>query len=154
MSESKPIFGTNLCCQIGILCHDIEKVTRDYAEFFGVEMPPITQTGEDRAVYHGKPTPARTLQSFFDIGPGIQIELLQPDEEESTWRHDLDTYGEGFHHIAFWVDDTEKCIDLCRERGWEMTQQGTWDTGMYSYIDARSTLKVCLELLQKGDFRK
>ena len=79
MSEAKPILGTNICTQIGILVHDIEKATKEYAEFFGVDVPPIGQTGENRAVYHGKPTPARTLQSFFDIGPNIQIELLSPD---------------------------------------------------------------------------
>lgn len=152
MSEAKPILGTNICTQIGILVHDIEKATKEYAEFFGVDVPPIGQTGENRAVYHGKPTPARTLQSFFDIGPNIQIELLSPDEEDSVWRHDLDTYGEGVHHIAFQVNDTEKCIDLCRKKGWEVTQRGTWPTGQYTYIDARSTLKVVLELLESGHF--
>ena len=152
MSETKSVLGTTICTQIGILVRDIEAAARAYADFFGVEVPPISQTGENRAVYHGRPTPARTRQAFFDIGPNIQIELLQPDEEESVWRHDLDTYGEGVHHIAFQVNDTEKCVELCRKRGWETTQTGTWPTGRYTYIDARDSLKVVLELLESGRF--
>jgi len=45
-------------------------------------------------------TPARCLQAFFELG-SVQIELIQPDENPSVWREDLDKNGEGIHHIAF-----------------------------------------------------
>lgn len=153
--ESKPILGNNLCTQIGILVNDIEKAAADYAKFFGVPVPPISITDEvDKSNTHylGKPTPARTKQAFFDIGPNIQIELLQPDEKESTWRADLDSRGEGVHHIAFQIDGMDKMIDVCEENGMKLVQRGKWDTGHYAYIDANDTLKLTLELLENGKF--
>lgn len=145
-----PILGTNICTQIGILVNDIDKAAEDYAKFFGVEKPEIGITGEyedAKTLYEGKPTRGRTKQAFFDIGPNIQIELLEPDHEPSTWRHDLDTYGEGVHHIAFNIEGMKKCIKVCEEQGMKLVQRGEWDTGRYAYLDAKDSLKLTIELL-------
>ena len=98
--------------------------------------------------YMGKPTMARTKQAFFDVGPHIQIELLEPDHEPSTWRHDLDENGEGVHHIAFDIDGMEEKIRLCGEKGMPLLQRGQWATGRYAYIDGNEKLKLVLELLE------
>lgn len=146
-----PILGTNLVTQIGILVNDIEKTAQDYADFFGVAKPPISCTGvydEALTQYMGKPTLARTKQAFFDIGPHIQIELLEPDQEPSTWRHDLDENGEGVHHIAFDIDGMEEKIQLCAGKGMPLLQRGQWATGSYAYIDGNEKLKLVLELLE------
>lgn len=146
-----PIFGTNLCTQIGILVHDIEKAAQDYADFFGVPKPPIGITGEynnAKTEYLGQPTLARTKQAFFDIGPNIQIELLEPDHEPSTWRRDLDQNGEGVHHIAFNIEGMQKNIEIGVKSGMKLLQKGQWDTGRYAYLDAVDTLKLTLELLE------
>ena len=148
---SNPILGTSVVTQIGILVTDIEKTAQDYADFFGVEKPPISMTGAyDDALtnYLGKPTKARTKQAFFDIGPNIQIELLEPDHEPSTWRHDLDENGEGVHHIAFNIDGMKEKIEICAKSGMPLLQTGQWATGSYAYIDANKPLKLVLELLE------
>lgn len=153
--ENKPILGTNVCTQIGILVNDIEQAAKDFAAFLGVPVPPIGMTGELKDAnthYHGEETPARTKQAFFDIGPNIQIELLEPDQSPSTWRHDLDANGEGVHHIAFNVDGMEKCIAACEGQGMKMIQRGKWDTGHYAYLDAKDRLKLTIELLENGKF--
>ena len=106
-----PILGTNVVTQIGILVNDIDKAAQDFADFLGVEKPQLCITGtqeQAQTQYLGKPTPARTKQAFFKVGPNVEIELLEPDHEPSTWRHDLDERGEGFHHIAFVVDGMKK----------------------------------------------
>lgn len=148
MKES--LLGTSLVTQIGILVHDIDQSAQEFADFFGVEKPRIGMTGEydnAKTEYMGSPSPARTKQAFFDIGPNIQIELLEPDKEPSTWRHDLDTKGEGFHHIAFVIPDMAKGVKACQVSGMQLLQKGQWDTGSYSYMDASKTLKMTLELL-------
>ena len=147
----QPLLGSDIVIQIGILVHDIEKTSRDYAEFLGVEMPVIKWTGEYESAkteYMGNPTYARTKQSFFDIGPNIQIELLEPDKEPSTWRHDLDTKGEGIHHLAFQVKGMKKYVEICEEKGMKLIQKGEWATGRYAYLDANELLKTTLELLE------
>lgn len=154
--EKKPLLGTNICTQVGILVKDIEKTSADYAEFFGVDVPPICWTGEyDEAhtEYQGKPSPARCRNSFFRIGDHIEIELIQPDEDpNSTWYHDLMQNGEGVHHLAFNVTDGEEKIKALADQGMQVIQRGRWPTGHYIYIDSKDRLKFTLELLENGKF--
>lgn len=143
--------GTNIVTQIGILVNDIEATAQAYADFLGVPVPPIGITGpyeESNARYLGKPTHARAKQAFFTIGPNIEIELLEPDREPSTWRRDLDAKGEGVHHIAFNVKGMREKIQLCADRGLPLLQTGEWATGRYAYMDATKPLKVLIELLE------
>src|SRR5690554_1083092 len=103
----KPILGTRVVTQIGILVNDIEKACQDYAEFLGVENPGYTITDtfdKTKAEYKGEPCNARAKLAFFNVGDNLAIELIEPDKNPSTWREDLDKYGEGFHHIAFVID--------------------------------------------------
>jgi len=147
----KNLMGTNVVTQIGILCHDIEKTAQEFADLFGVEKPEIITTATQdiaKTVYQGQPTPARAKQAFFHMGSNLDIELIEPDHEPSTWRHDLDTYGEGVHHIAFVVDGMEKVVEKFERKGMKEIQRGEWIGGRYSYIDAKQTLKLTLELLE------
>lgn len=150
----KNILGTDLVTQIGILVNDIEQAAQDYADLLGVEKPEIVITATEdiaKTVYKGNPTPARTKQAFFHVGPNIDIELLEPDHEPSTWRHDLDTYGEGIHHIAFNINGMRKVVEAFERNGMKEIQKGEWVGGRYSYIDAKETLKLTLELLENDN---
>ena len=143
--------GTDIVTQIGILVNDIEAAAQAYADFLGVPKPPIGITGpyeEAHTQYLGQPTAARAKQAFFTIGPNIQIELLQPDQSPSTWRHDLDAKGEGVHHIAFNITGMKEKIQLLQDKGLPLLQTGEWATGRYAYVDATQPLKVLIELLE------
>ena len=147
----KNMLGTDIVTQIGILCHDIDKTAQDYADLLGVEKPQIVMTGTPdiaKTMYMGEATPARTKQAFFHVGPNVDIELLEPDQHPSTWRHDLDTYGEGIHHIAFVINGMRKIVEKFERNGMKEIQKGEWIGGRYSYIDAKETLKLTLELLE------
>jgi 4-hydroxyphenylpyruvate dioxygenase-like putative hemolysin len=147
----KNVMGTNVVTQIGILVHNIEETAQEYADLFGVEKPAIgiTEVPEiAQTQYMGKPTNARTKQAFFKVGPNIEIELLEPDHEPSTWRYDLDTYGEGIHHIAFNINGMRKIVSALEQKGFKEIQKGEWIGGRYSYIDAKDKLKLTLELLE------
>jgi len=145
------ILGTRRVAQVGLLVRDIEKTARVYADFLGVPVPAIQITDvleKSQATYRGNPTPARAKLAFFDVGPGLQVELIEPDENPSTWREDLDRKGEGVHHIAFVVTGMkEKLTDLSREN-MTLVQSGEYTGGRYAYVDANNDLKVLIELLE------
>ena len=147
----KNVMGTNVVTQIGILVNNIDEAAQAYADLLGVEKPEICITAAPEIAstkYLGKSTLARSKQAFFKVGPNIDIELLEPDHEPSTWRHDLDTYGEGIHHIAFNINGMTKVVDALTQKGFKEIQKGEWIGGRYSYIDAKETLKLTLELLE------
>lgn len=144
------VFGADVVVHIGILVHDIEETAEAYAAFLGVSKPEISITSpyqESRTTYLGTPTEARVRQTNFQIGPNLQIELLEPTQEPSAWRNDLNAHGEGFHHIALQVGDLERYIDAGIAKGCKLVQSGQWDTGRYVYLDAFETLKLAIEIM-------
>jgi catechol 2,3-dioxygenase-like lactoylglutathione lyase family enzyme len=149
-----PILGTDMVTQVGLLVHDIEKTRDEYARFLGVEPPPIEMTGTlevSRTKYLDRPTEARAKLAFFHVGPNVDIELIEPDKDpNSTWRHDLDTKGEGFHHIAFVIRDMKEKIKIMEENKCKLLQTGEYSslTGRYAYVDANESLKLVIELLE------
>jgi 4-hydroxyphenylpyruvate dioxygenase-like putative hemolysin len=78
----------------------------------------------------------------------LQLELIEPDGEPSTWQEYLDTHGEGVHHIAFQVEGMSEQVALLESRGMPLVQRGEYTGGRYAYIDAVLQLKVILELLE------
>ncbi|MCR8657909.1 VOC family protein [Paenibacillus endoradicis] len=148
--NNSSLLGTNFCTQIGLLVHDVDKVSQSYARFLGVE-PPVTfwTDGQDKteAEHNGKPTNARAKLAFFDLG-SLQLELIQPDHEPSTWREYLDAHGEGVHHIAFEVQGMKEKIMLMERNGMPLMQKGEYEGGRYAYMDSYEPLKVILELLE------
>ena len=84
------VIGTQLIAQVGFIVKDVETTKRKWAEFLGVPVPETQPCGDyavTQTVFEGKPAPeASSLLAFLDIGPGIQLELIQPNEAPSTWR--------------------------------------------------------------------
>jgi catechol 2,3-dioxygenase-like lactoylglutathione lyase family enzyme len=145
------ILGTDVVVQIGIIVRDIEKTAKDFAEFFGVEVPQIIETEEyekTHTEYRGKPTNARAKLTFFRNFKNIEIELIEPDENPSTWREFLETHGEGIHHIGVFVKNMDEKIENLRKEGIEFVQKGDYTGGRYAYMDSTDKLKFILELLE------
>jgi methylmalonyl-CoA/ethylmalonyl-CoA epimerase len=144
------ILGTKVITQIGILVHDIEKTSQAYAEFFGVEKPQYSITDElDKAQtqYRGKRSDARAKLAFFDMG-SLELELIEPDHNPSTWRESLDRNGEGPHHVAFVIKGMKEKNAVLERNQMPLLQKGEYTGGRYAYIDTLRDLKVIIELLE------
>ena len=145
------ILGSEVIVQIGIVVKDIEKSAKEFSEIFNVPIPEIIITDEyDKAhtEYKGKPTNAQAKLAFFNF-KNIDIELIEPDNNPSTWREFLDAEGEGVHHIAIFVKGMEEKIEILKKSGMNVIQRGDFKGGRYAYIDSTSKLKIILELLER-----
>ncbi|MBB3114533.1 4-hydroxyphenylpyruvate dioxygenase-like putative hemolysin [Paenibacillus phyllosphaerae] len=141
---------SNVITQIGILVHDIEKTSQAYAQFFGMDVPSWFWTDTiDKAQteYRGQPSEARAKLAFFDMG-AVQLELIQPDEQPSTWREHLNQHGEGVHHIALNIKGMKTTIAGMAAQGMPLLQKGEYTGGRYAYMDTSDALKVIVELLE------
>ncbi len=144
------ILGTKFITQIGILVHDIEKTAQFYADFFGVENPGWSFTDPVELAetqFRGRSSEARAKLAFFDMG-SLQLELIEPDQNPSTWRESLDKNGEGPHHIAFVVQGMKDKVAALERNGMPLLQKGEYAGGRYAYIDALRDLKMTVELLE------
>ncbi|OLS37207.1 VOC family protein [Bacillus sp. MRMR6] len=146
----KNALGTNVIAQIGILVNDIEKTSQAYADFFGIEKPEWSLTDaleRAKTEFEGNPTEARAKLAFFDMG-SLQLELIEPDHNPSTWRKHLDEHGEGPHHIAFFVQGMKEKIAIMESKQMPLLQKGEYTGGRYAYMDTFNDLKIVMELLE------
>ncbi|MBB6674995.1 VOC family protein [Cohnella nanjingensis] len=144
------LLGNNVITQIGLLVHDIEKTSQAYADFFGIDKPNWFWTDAAdvaQTEYRGAPSEARAKLAFFDMG-SLQLELIEPDDQPSTWRESLDRDGEGFHHIAFAIDGMKDKVAALGRSGLPLLQKGEYTGGRYAYVDTLKDLKVLIELLE------
>ncbi len=153
MSESKAVNMPRNIVQIGLVVRDIEKASKAYAKIFGMEVPePIITEPEEKAGtrYEGEPTQAQAKLVFLEFD-NLQIELIEPIGGPSTWQRFLDEKGEGVHHIAFTVKNTDNYLAALADQGLEVEQEGRWTEGSggrYTYINSEADLSVVLELLE------
>ena len=142
--------GTTTVTQIGLVVRDIEQSITHYCDIFGFERPGVIITDEyeqAKTNYRGQPSFARAKLAFFNFGQ-VQIELIEPIGEPSTWKEALDAQGESVHHIAFQVKGSDQGVQYLSATGAPLVQQGQYTGGMYSYIDSKEKLGVVLELLE------
>jgi len=149
MAES-PNLGSRKLAQVAFVTRDIVAAKRRWAEMLGVSEPEVIVTEPGLAVnasFQGAPTDAKAKLAFFDLG-GVQLELIEPIGEESAWYQVLADHGEGFHHLAFWVEGMDRSKTFLDSRGIPMMQRGDMGDGQYAYFDGREQLGTVLELLE------
>jgi catechol 2,3-dioxygenase-like lactoylglutathione lyase family enzyme len=142
--------GTTAVTQIGIVVRDIEASARAWADTLGLPMPQITTSPPvdvAHTAYEGQTTTARVKQAFFHLG-SLDIELLEPVGEPSTWHDQLTRHGNSLHHIAFRINGMGDKLAYLAARDIPLIQSGEWPGGRYAYVDGTANLGLVLELLE------
>ena len=142
--------GTTTVTQVGIIVKDIEARARAWADIFGLPMPEIQVTGTldvAQTEYEGAPSTARATQAFFHLGQ-VDVELLEPIGEPSTWKDQLNRHGDSLHHIAFQIKGMQDKLAYLDSKGVSLVQRGEYTGGRYAYVDGTAQLGTILELLE------
>jgi methylmalonyl-CoA/ethylmalonyl-CoA epimerase len=147
---TEPALGTTTITQVGIIVRDIESKARAWSEILCLPMPEIMiSDAYERAQteYEGKPSHARVKQAFFQMGQ-VNIELIEPVGEPSTWKDQLDEHGDSLHHIAFNIEGISEKVAYLEAKGLSLVQRGEYTGGRYAYVDGSVQLGAILELLE------
>jgi catechol 2,3-dioxygenase-like lactoylglutathione lyase family enzyme len=145
-----PALGTTTITQIGLVVRDIEARARDWSRILGLPEPQIivTDTYEKaRTEFRGEPSQARAKLAFFRMGQ-VQVELIEPTGEASTWREELEKRGDSLHHIAFQIEGMGEKLAYLEGQGVSLVQKGEYTGGRYAYVDAMGPLGTIIELLE------
>jgi catechol 2,3-dioxygenase-like lactoylglutathione lyase family enzyme len=142
--------GSTTVTQIGIVVKDIEARARAWADLLGLPMPKIQVTGtldEAQTEYQGQPSTAQAKLAFFHLGQ-VDVELIEPIGEPSTWKDQLDQHGDSLHHIAFQIKGMGDRLAYLKANGVPLIQRGEYTGGRYAYVDATAQLGTVVELLE------
>jgi hypothetical protein len=150
-----PPLGTGRVIQVALVVKNLEEVAAKFARLLGQAPPQVVASGDPEitaVVYKGVAAPgAGCRMAFLNIGPGLQLELIEPNGEASAWQDYLDRHGEGVHHLAFAVEDTSLRLKAAADEfGWQTIQRGKYgdESGEYAYLDSFNDLKVYIETLE------
>jgi methylmalonyl-CoA/ethylmalonyl-CoA epimerase len=89
--------------------------------------------------------------AFFDVG-GVKIELLESMSETSSIEKFINKRGEGLHHIALKVENTDEALEEASKLGFDLIDSSSRigaDNLKIGFIDPSSTNKVLIELTSK-----
>ncbi len=142
--------GTSSIVQVGIVVADVEATARAWSQILGLPMPEIRVTDEfdfAQTEYEGAPTFAQARMAFLNVGQ-VDIELLEPVGEPSTWHDQLRQHGPSMHHVAFEIAGMGDKREYLHSRGLNLIQSGEFVGGRYAYFDSQARLGAILELLE------
>ena len=132
---TQPALGTDRLMQVGIVVADVEATARAWSQVLGLPMPEIRITDvfdDARTEYEGAPTFAQARMAFLHLGQ-VDLELLEPIGEPSTWNDQLQRHGPSLHHVAF-------TIEGMAEKALYLNGQGlTWSSAASSSVGAMRT---------------
>ena len=127
---------------LGYAVEDIEASARFYEEHFGAH------TGEPEEVEE-----QGIVATMFEVGESM-IELVQPTRPDSPVGKFLEKRGEGFHHVAFQVDDLEAALMELKENGVELIDEepriGAGGTRM-AFLHPKNAHGVLTELVELSE---
>lgn len=141
---------TNVATQIGMVVDHIEEKVQAWSRLLGVTPPNIlvTDTVEiAHTEYNGQATPARAKLAFFNLGQ-VQLELIEPLGQPSTWNDQLAANGTSLHHIAFEVKGMADRLATLAEHDLPLLQRGDYEGGRYAYLDGTKKYGLVVELLE------
>ena len=142
MAETK-VEGANpkSIAQVSWAVKDIDAVVESWSRLYGFGPWTYTENGGVDA----KGRPWRIRMAFADVGP-LQLELVQCTEGRIFQSRFLDTWGEGVHHIGWYVDDVDKTVAGLAAEGAKVFVH---DPGKFAYLDAGGAGGAIFELMQK-----
>lgn len=132
----------NKIYHLGYAVEDLEAATQFYRSNFCVE-PSEPEVVEEQGI----------IATMFRVGDST-IELVQPTHPDSPVGKFLAKRGEGFHHVAFEVEDLEQSLAELESRGVELIDRepriGAGGSRM-AFVHPRSVFGVLTELVEFKD---
>ncbi|MGA3083835.1 MAG: VOC family protein [Thermodesulfobacteriota bacterium] len=128
--------------QISYAVQDIDAVIEKWSALYGMGPWTFIENGGTDA----KGRPWKIRMAFTYVGP-VQIELVQCTEGRIFQSKFLDKWGEGLHHLGFYVDNVDLEAKKLIEKGAKLLIQ---DPGNFAYLDAGGPGGAIFELMRKS----
>jgi methylmalonyl-CoA/ethylmalonyl-CoA epimerase len=143
--------------QIGIVVRSVPQTVEFYAKRLGIG-PWFRPRLSAKEHFIGGERPAHfDLDLAIAFAGPVQYELIEhTGGDRNIYCDHLEQYGEGIHHLGFYVNDFDKRLAAYRNAGIGVLQAGTLTSGgsaggsvtRYAYLDTRMIGGVVMELIE------
>ena len=156
--EEKKEFNSHIkkISHICMVVKDMDKSIKTYEEVYGIG--PWIMGGKDDFKYipgttyvHGKQVDFNGRLAICSMY-NVDLELIQPMDENSHYAEFLREHGEGMHHIFVEVDNKDEFVKTVKDRGNETLFEGyvavpPFTEQIYcTYYDMRKDLGMIVEI--------
>ncbi len=136
--------------QICLVVEDMDEAVKYWSNLFQIEEPEIIVNTPSRSkdlTYRGEIAEYGIRMAVIKAN-GFVIELVEPDENPSTFREFLNKHGSGVHHLGFEVGDKRDAIveELEKKEGFEMRTVGYYPGSSWTVVDSEDKLGVNLNI--------
>jgi len=142
MVQAEEVIATKVD-HIGVAVKNLDKSLDKWEELFGVKTIHI-ETLEEHFV----------RLAFIPVG-GVLMELLEPTEPGAGIIAEfLEKHGEGFHHIAYRVEDLEALLAAMKKKGIRLMDEKPrpGDKGsLIAFLIPDETNNVLIELIERKE---
>ena len=132
----------NKIYHLGYAVEDLAAAADFYRENFDAS-PGEPETVEEQGI----------VATMFEVGEST-IELVQPTRPDSPVGKFLEKNGEGFHHVAFAVEDLDSALAQLKDNGVELIDEeprtGAGGTRM-AFVHPRGAFGVLTELVESPE---
>jgi methylmalonyl-CoA/ethylmalonyl-CoA epimerase len=147
-SDLKRILGLNEVNQIGIVVRDVEKVMKNYADFFGITFPKVFFPDYFNKMYRGQPSDFRMKIALGMMG-NLQVELIEVLQGRTIYEEFLERNGEGLHHLGFDIKDMDRRIETLKNLGIGVLMSGERVGAKFAYMDTEPIVGVVFEFIER-----
>jgi catechol 2,3-dioxygenase-like lactoylglutathione lyase family enzyme len=137
--------------QFAFAVRELEPVSAFWTRL-GFPAMTYTRPGVSDLTYRGKPG-NYSMRLGWQRHTPVPFEWIQPLSGPTTYHEHLEKSGEGFHHLAFNVDDMDAAIRQWESWGYPHSMGGAWGekgkpgSGRFAYHDLRAIGGTEIELL-------
>jgi len=136
--------------QICLVVENMDEAVKYWSKLFNIEEPEIvvnTPSRSEDLKYRGEIAEYGIRMAIIKAN-GFVIELVEPDENPSTFREFLEKHGSGVHHLGFEVGDQRDAIveELEKKEGFEMRTVGYYPGSSWTVVDCEDQLGVNINI--------
>ena len=137
-------------CQVGIVTKDLDRTLKEFKELYDLEPVVIAEPTYEKTYVRGEPAEINIRIALFRVTEQVDIEVIEVKKGRTIYDEWLEEKGEGLHHLAFEIDDTEKWIEHYKGKGISVLQRGERTGIKFTYLDsAAKSSGVIFELLER-----
>ena len=143
--------------RVGIVVKDAEAVAAQYDKYFEVDQSKkmiieTSQSEHEPFLFNGERCDFDMKLIIFPVG-GIEIELIEPLDDNGPYAEFLRETGGGMHHLNIEVDDNENFIDVAEELDSPFLTGGYLPGLGWKYYDMTKDFAVIYEICQEERFK-
>lgn len=128
----------------------MEEAVKQWSSMFNIKEPEIMIITPSKSLdltYRGEIAEYGMCMAIIEAN-GFFIELVEPDNNPSTFREFLDKHGSGVHHLGFEVGEKRDAIinELETKEGYEMRTIGYYPGSSWTVVDSEDRLGVNINI--------